>query len=75
MERHGNQRSLPNTALHAAFGAAECLVAADAELAAPCALAVLKVLQHGTTGMHPSALYIDSAFEAILGAACITPRI
>ena len=42
----------PNVALHASFEAGKTLVAADASCTGQFAMAALRVLQHGTTGMH-----------------------
>lgn len=60
MEGAADLRNAPNAALHAAFGAAQHLVAADANYAGQLALAGLKVLQLGTTGMCTHAVLTHS---------------
>ena len=57
MEGAADLRNAPSTALHAAFGAAQHLVAAHADYAGQFALAGLKMLQQGTTGMCTHAVF------------------
>ena len=53
---------MPNAALHASFEAARALVAADASYTGQFALAALRVLQHGCSGMHTCSFCATSSF-------------
>ncbi len=61
----------PNVALHASFEAARALVGADAGYTGQFALAALRVLQHGTTGMHIRPLRAIQIVSSMAPLACV----